>query len=218
MRLNLEVKRPADMMLVLLLATTAFLVFLDVYHFFTGLLDDPFFDLEFDNGLAQSFRQIQEFWIVLMLLFTACRKWRFLCLSWALLFLVFLLDDSLALHEQFGLLLSERAGLPPLFGMRPQDLGELLVYGSWGISLTILILVAHVLSRYEARRFSAGLFGLLALLVLFGAGMDFMQGISHSVWIHAGFGKLEESGTMVVVSVMVWYVLRNCTDSRPDPV
>ena len=208
MRLSYDIERPADKLLALLILTTLFLLFLDVFHFFTGLLDQPLFDLESDDGLGQYFRFFQEFWIVLMLLLMAVRKWRFLCASWAALYVAYLCDDSMSIHENFGLLLSQTVNLPALFGMRPQDLGEIMVYGSWGATLMCLVAIAHWLSGPDARRFSRGLFGLVVLLVAAGAGLDTLQGLSHATLLHAAFGKMEEAGSLVVVSVIVWYLLR----------
>jgi hypothetical protein len=208
MKWSFDIERPADKLLALLVITNLFLLYLDVFHFFTGMLGDPLFDLETDEGLGQFFRFFQEFWIVLMLLLTAFRKWPFLCASWAALFAAYLCDDSMALHESLGLLLSQHFQLPSVFGMRPQDLGEIVVYGSWGCVLASLVAVAHWLSEAEARRFSRGLLRLVVLLVAVSAGSDLLQGIFHETWIHAMFGKLEETGSLMMVSVIVWYLLR----------
>ena len=64
MRLLYDIRRPADKLLAVLILTTLFLLFLDVFHFFTGMLEEPIFDLESDDGLGQHFRFFQEFWIV----------------------------------------------------------------------------------------------------------------------------------------------------------
>jgi hypothetical protein len=207
-RWNFDIERPADKLLAVLIITTLFLLFLDVFHFFTGMLADPLFDLESDDGLGQYFRFFQEFWIVLMLLLTAARKWRFLCASWAVLFAAYLCDDSMSLHESLGLLLSQNVNLPSVLGMRPQDLGEIVVYGTWGVTLMALVAVAHWLSGPDARSFSRKLLGLVVLLVAVGAGSDTLQGIFHATWLHAAFGKMEEAGSLVMVSVIVWFLLR----------
>jgi hypothetical protein len=207
-RLSLDIDRSADKLLVLLVATNLFLLFLDVFHFFTGVLGEPIFDLETNAGLGHTFRYFQELWIVLMFGAMALRKWRFLCISWALLFMALLVDDSISLHEWLGLLLSQRLNLPSVLGLRPEDLGEMIVYGSWGVTLTLLTLVAHWVSREDARQFSGILLGLLVLLVIAGPGMDTIEGMIHQVWIHAALGKVEEGGSMMVVSVFVWYLIR----------
>ena len=208
MRLFCDIQRPADKLLAVLFITTLFLLFLDGFHFFTGMLDDPLFDLESDDGLGQYFRFFQEFWIVLLLLLTAARKWRFLCASWAVLFAAYLCDDSMSLHESLGLLLSQHFQLPSVFGMRPQDLGEILVYGTWGVAIMSLVAVAHWLSGAEARLFSMKLLGLVVLLVAVSAGLDTLQAMLHTTWLHAALGKLEETGSLMMVSVIVWFLLR----------
>jgi hypothetical protein len=207
-KLNLDIERPADKLLALFVITNLFLLYLDVFHFFTGLLGDPLFELENDEGLGQFFRFFQEFWIVLMLLLMAFRKWRFLCASWGMLFAVYLCDDSMEIHESLGLLLSQQFHLPSVLGMRPRDLGEIIAFGTWGVGIMSLVAVAHWLSGPEARRFSRGLLGLVVLLAIVSVGSDVLQAIIHGTWTHAAVGKVEETGSLTMVSIIVWYLLR----------
>ncbi|MCK7497594.1 MAG: hypothetical protein MZW92_47545 [Comamonadaceae bacterium] len=55
--------------------------------------------------------------------------------AWAALFAYIVADDSLELHERGGEWLSMAAALPAFGGLRPQDLGELLVLGTAGVVL-----------------------------------------------------------------------------------
>ena len=91
------------------------------------------FSLESDGGLAEFYQYMKQFWIVLCMatVFIQRRQTPYLC--WAGLFAFLLIDDAVQLHERAGYFLGQRLRLPALFGLRPDDFGELLVAGLVGL-------------------------------------------------------------------------------------
>jgi hypothetical protein len=91
---------------------------------------------------------------------------------WAAVFAVMLLDDALMLHERLGIMLASTQAIPVPFGMSGREVGELLVWATFGLAVGVPLLLGHVLALKEPRRFSQGLFLLLGALVFFSVVMD----------------------------------------------
>ncbi len=210
MKVDFSSRRAEDKLLVLFLLVDVFIVLLDVSHFITGRLGDPFFSIDTDRGFGESFQYVKEICVVLLLLFLAARKPSgFLYASWAIVFGCLWVDDCLMVHERLGRLVSSHWGFLPVCHLRARDLGELCVLVPWGALLIGLIAVAHWLSGEAARRFSRGLFLLFVLLIVFGVVGDPLHSIlTYSFWGDAIGSKVEDGGEMVMMSLIFWYVLR----------
>ena len=73
-------------------------------------------------------------------------------LAWSGFFGFLMLDDALQLHERIGLWLGRRLGLPAVGGLRPDDFGEILVAGTVGASLLLVLVLAWRRDRETAWR------------------------------------------------------------------
>ena len=206
-------ERGSEGFLLLLLGTDAILIVLHFFllsNAFTGWSLDPNFSLTRDRGFAEVFQYVKEYWIVLMLVFLALNQWSFCYLSWGILFGYLLLDDGFQIHEQVGMELSQAFGFPSMMGLRPQDLGELVVLASVASILFVAIGLATYIADRKERRFSRDAFFILLALVFFGVVVDMI----HIIFMDAGWkhivgyvlGVIEEGGEMVVMSVFTWFV------------
>lgn len=120
-----------------------------------------------------------------------------------------LLDDSLKIHEQLGILLGTRLDLPALGGLHPRDLGEILVWALAGLPLLGAVLATLVRAERDDRRNALLLLAALGLLASFAVGAD----VLHVIFTHA-FGHaegllavLEEGGEQFVQSLIVVLVI-----------
>jgi hypothetical protein len=196
--------------LLLFLLWTADLVFiiLHVIHKNTDLLPKSLYSLSLDRGYAEFFQYTKELWIFLILITLAITLRQRLYAIFSFLFLYFLIDDSVELHENLGKFLAEWFNFEPAFGLRAVDFGELLVFIIFGGVFFVSIALFYFLSDQSARRVARLLLGLLGLLAGFGVLLD-MIGISAS---DSGIARilviLEEGGEMVVMSAITWFLFR----------
>ncbi|MEW8395650.1 MAG: hypothetical protein AB2707_05765, partial [Candidatus Thiodiazotropha sp.] len=186
----------------LLLADLAFIVVHIVVEYF--LKSNTLFSINRDLGYAEVYQYIKEFWILVLLFVLAIKSRRIIYFTWSVLFLYLLLDDSLQLHENIGSFLANFYDLQPVFRLRAQDLGELVVFGSVGFLLFSFIAGAYLYSDDTGKEISRHLFLLVVSLAFFGGLVDMLH-------IAVSFGKavfalIEDGGEMIIMSIIVWYV------------
>ena len=138
------------------------------------------YSLESDNGLAAMYQYIKQVWLAgcLALAFVQTRALVFV--GWTLLFAFLLLDDALELHERFGAIIAGVWNLPALFGLRPADLGEIIVAAGIGCAALAMVAITFRRGGNEARQLSADLMCLLVALALFGVFFDMLHTITSS--------------------------------------
>lgn len=201
------------LLLTLLITTDVIFMVLHVLHRYSGFFIDPQFSLTKDRGFAETFQYLKEGWIALVLLALTLRTPNLLYPGWALLFGYLLLDDLFALHERLGFRISRHLGFPEMLGLRPEDFGEVTVSASAAVFLFALIGVGHYRADPAARSISRSLFALLAGLVFFGVVVDLIHVmLAYPVWLDL----VEDGGEMVMMSAIVWFVLRTYPES-PTP-
>jgi len=163
------------------------------------------------EGYGGLFQYVKELWVVMLLLFLARRKPRFLYITWSLLFLCLMLDDCLQVHEKWGHFLARYVNFRPPFGLRAQDLGELAVCISYGVPLVASVWVTGRRSGTAARKISKHLLVMIGLLTFFGLGIDMVHiMVEHSLLSPMSpiLGVVEDGGEMIVMSLISWYVFR----------
>jgi hypothetical protein len=132
--------------------------------------------------------------------------------AWALLFLYFLLDDSLQFHENFGAYLVEYFNFKPNFGLRAQDFGELTTSFFAGLILFSLILINYYYSDPKEKNITHNIFKLVLLLAFFGVFLDVLHIAIPSV---KGLATIEDGGEMIVMSLILAYVF-NLQNTYPQ--
>jgi hypothetical protein len=164
------------------------------------------FDISQDGGLAEIFQYVK--WAAILFFLakvTGSRNNRWYGV-WFLLFLYFLLDDSLQLHERIGGRIARIIPFDAPFGLRKQDIGEVLVFACAGIPLLSAVLIGIRKSTEQFRRVSADLMFFIVLLGICGIIFDvahFLSFIGPS--LHTTFELLDDAGEMVITSFIVGY-------------
>lgn len=199
----------ARTVLLLLVAADLAFIFLHVVYVETSLLRGRPFSLEADNGLPEAFQYVKQFWVALCMAVMFRRVRALVYIGWTLVVSFLLLDDAFQFHEQVGEWLGARYSLPGVFGLRPDDIGELLFAGFIGAVTVVLIGFGYWRGNADARIVSRDMVLLLVVLAGLGVGVDILHVISYfKAPLLAQFLLiLEDGGEMLVVSAMVAYMV-----------
>jgi len=197
-----------DKLLILLIAADVSFIVLHLFHTYTILLPDNLFSIGQDRGYGEFFQYTKELWVAILLFLLGLRKRKFLYIIFAFLFLYFLIDDALEVHERFGAFLSDFLNFQPNLGLRAIDFGELAVSIFFGALFFIAIGITHHQSDSFARTVSKYLIILIVLLALFGVVMDMLEIIVEHAVVNPILVMIEEGGEMLVMSMITWFVFR----------
>lgn len=206
---RIDLGRDADKLLLLLLGTDAVLILLHVLHVYSGYFADLSYSIGIERGFGETFQYIKEGWIVLMLVILAVRMRGPLYACWAALFGLLLADDLFIVRERIGMGIGLELDLGPLFGLRPQDIGELIVIGVFAALLVVPVISAQLLAGADARAFGRSMVLLVVAFVAFGGVFDMIHAsvLSHPSWASV-LGTVEEGGEMMVMSLIVRFVFQ----------
>lgn len=164
-----------------------------------------YIDLEY--GHAESLQGLRWLWCLglLGLVVVAARRWAFASLLPLLALL--LVTDALELHERGGRAAASVLELPGVLGMRPQDLGELLVVALAG-ALVVAAAVAGIrVARPSERRHLVRILALVGLIALFGVAVDAVHALAVAeVASGDALGVVEDGGEMLGASALVAYL------------
>lgn len=205
--------RPFDdgMALLALLISTdlAFILLFGLRGF--GVLSDDGFLLTYDRSYAEVFRYVKFFWLVLLLLWMSWERRTATCLGLAGLFAFLLLDDYAKFHENWGVQVAEGLGFGsvlrfgPKWMFEPSDFGELFVFvAGYAVIGGCVLLAVYKSAPRTLKRFVLEMVGLLALLGVFAAGIDFLHSFARLEIISGPIGALEDGGELLIVSLLVW--------------
>lgn len=141
----------------------------------------------------------------------------------AVLFFVVALDDSLRFHEIGGGKLTRAWGIPYMFGVRGQDIGEILVWAAIGVPLMAWVLIAYFASNPRPRQIVRRLIPAFAGLLFFAVFIDVFTIFAAFQWDWTGriyylMGLLEMAGELAgltaVLLVPLWFVVRHHLHGR----
>lgn len=165
--------------------------------------------LDRDRSVGEFFNYLQALVTVALLgrAFVTSRQGVYL--AWALVFWFILLDDAMLVHERVGRALADGLDFPALAGLRPQDVGELLVWGvAAALSLPLLVWGFRSSTR-EAAGYGAVLTLIFGALVFFALGMDMVH-ILAGHWSRladAAIAIVEDGGEMLALALACSYAL-----------
>jgi hypothetical protein len=202
-------KRFAPTLALLFLLVLIDLLFIGMHamHVWSPWMKAGAYSIEREGGMGELFQYIKQIWLCasLGILWLLTRGRSFVV--WALFFFFLLLDDAFEIHERLGLYLGAELGLPALFGLRPDDLGELMVAGSIGFALMAFVIYVMRAGSDVARRLSADLLSLVIVLALFGVFFDTLHTIAYyrAPSIAPVLALIEDGGEMIVVSTLTVY-------------
>lgn len=170
-----------------------------------------------DRGYAEVFQYLKLAFVLLLVVVLAVerRSWRML--AWLPPFAYLLADDALRIHEDGGLIAAELLGLEAALGLRARDFGEIVVALAAGGACLVLLVVAYFFADRRERWLFRALTALVALLAVFGIGLDLVhQAVSGGATGLDWLAVAEDGGEMIVVTLMVVLLLRaNLTGGAP---
>ena len=173
-----------------------------------GVARNPAFSLSQEGGYSEVFQYLKEFVIGggFAVLLWKTRQPVYLVLS--AVFLFFLLDDALALHEAAGAHLATDLGLPSFQSLRARDLGEVLFAGGVGVAMLGLGLMAYRRSDARSRTMARQTAAAVGVLAVFAVGIDLLHSLFIEVWGLSFFLLVvEDGGELVVMSAITAFVL-----------
>jgi len=212
-------KRSSKLFILLILADLVFMLIHVLYKM--DVMINRLCSIKMDFGYAERYQYIKEGWIVLLLFMMAIKRSHIIYLTWSILFIYLLLDDSLQIHERIGAYLVDYFELQPAFNLRAQDFGELGVSILFGSLLFLFVGCAYSFSDIVARRISKHLFILVLSLAFCGVLVDtFHRAIP---CLQAPVGKsirilVEDGGEMLIMSIIVVYVFNLKVTSKESTI
>lgn len=206
-----------DKILFLLIITDIVFIILHILFLSTNLLDSPRFLLTMDLGFAEFFQYMKELWIAILFLVLGIKYRKGLFLIFSLLFFYLLLDDSLSIHERLGKYLAEIFRFQAVLGLRPRDLGELLVMAVFGILFFTVFILFYFLSNQKSRQIILMMLGMIILLTGFGVLADMIEIMIKDETISQIIAIIEDGGEMIIMSIITWFVLRLDLDLNDLP-
>jgi hypothetical protein len=193
--------------LVLLIAADLAFIVLHVIYTETSLLRGRPFSLEADNGIPEAYQYVKQFWIALCMGALFHRTRAVVYTGWTLVFAFLLMDDAFQFHEHFGHWLGGQYQLPAIFGLRPDDIGELLFAAAIGSVTALLIGFGFWRGDSHARVVSRDMALLVIALAVLGVGVDIVHVIAYfkGSLLAQFLLLLEDGGELIVVSLMAAY-------------
>jgi hypothetical protein len=179
-------------------------------------------DIGRDRSYAEMFGYLKTMLIVFLLI-SIPRVWkRPIYVAFILIFAFVLLDDAFQVHERFGLLFAEAFDPQPFGGLRPIDLGELLIWTMVGVPLLAATAFAVVRSPKDDRGNGLLLLGALAVLALFAGVIDMAHvALSGAFWgADDVFAVIEDGGEQLTLSLtcgLAILIRRDVRGREPRP-
>lgn len=159
--------------------------------------------LDRDRSVAEFFNYLQTFVTVMLLgrAFVLSRQGVYL--AWSLIFAFIVLDDAMLVHERVGGFLAAKLAFPTLSGLRPLDIGELMVWAAAAALLLPLLVWGFRSSTRQAAGYGALLTLIFAVLVFFGLAVDMIH-IIVAPWSRladAALAIAEDGGEMLALAL-----------------
>ncbi|HYI33378.1 MAG TPA: hypothetical protein VEX88_07955 [Glaciibacter sp.] len=181
----------------------------------------PWLDASEDGSVAELYGHLQLLAaiVALVLVWRATRVGVYA--AWALAFAALVADDFFQIHERVGEMLVDTFSLPAVAGLRPQDLGELVVWAAAGIVVGGLLVVTHLRAGPRHRSDSWLLAASAAVLALFAVALDMVDAVVKRM---TGQGTLtslldyaESAGELLTMTLMLFVALAIWVRQRSDP-
>lgn len=185
---------------VALLCVDCLLIGLDLSRVSFGFPDSGRFRVANDRSYGELWQYAKELALGAAFFMLYRRRGLRIYAVWSAMFLVFLADDALKLHEIVGSLLVHALGLRPLWGLRAQDFGELAALALFYPGLLAALVWCFRGADRRARSLSLAMALLIGVLAFFGVLGDML----HS-WMSSGrefFAILEDGGEMLAMSAL----------------
>ena len=192
-------------LLALLLLIDGIFIGLHVWLWYMGWLEAvPQLNLERRGSASEFFNYLKWLTCSLAGLWLFARRREPLYLAWAALFTCFLVEDAESFRTEAGARIAELMGWGPTLALTGPELGELVAASTVGAILLGAIAFAYWRSDdREAKAFSRDLLPWLGAFIIFGIGVDMIHTmVSHRTMLSAFLGVVEETGEMIVASIL----------------
>lgn len=197
-----------DTLLYLLIITDLAFVILHLLYRYTGTISSGLYSLSRDRGYAEFFQYTKELWVTALLLAIALKRRKALFAVLALVFFFLLVDDAFQFHEGVGQLLAGLFNLPAGLGLESKDIGELVVFAVGSVLIALAVAIFYFLADSGTRATTRYLIGLLLFFGAFGVVVDLIHSMITYIHLARVVTIIEETGEMLVMSVITWYVFR----------
>lgn len=170
------------------------------------------FRISDDGSVPEVFNYLKWAILVGTLAWISLRDRWLTAFLWAVVFLLMLLDDSLQMHEAFGLILADHLPIGDDAALDPADVGE-LIYAALMAGLVGTMLAAAFRNADAAsRRLTIVLTLVLAAFGFFSVFVDAVQRIAINAYPEISFlqdifALIEEGGEMFVASTAAALIL-----------
>jgi hypothetical protein len=211
--------------LTLLLSADIFFIILHLFHKIPllheliPLFEEEAFSISHDLGLAEAFQYVQELWIALLFLWLVIHFRKKAYWGWSALFVYFLADDMLGVHEwlgdHLGPLMENLVAGTPLAGSKMDSLGELVPLAGLGLVFFVILFLTYKRSDLDTRNVFRILTWMTIALLFFGIMLDFADTFLPSEMLKSVARLIEDGGEMFVMSIICWYTL-TLTDRVPS--
>jgi hypothetical protein len=208
----------ASLLLLLLLSADILFILLHIINRQTPLLDSRLYRLDIDLSYSEFYQYVKYLWAIILFVIVMSASKIKSYIAWIVVFAFFLGDDAFRVHENLGLIISEIFDLNPPFAMRPRDVGELIVFGSFGILLSVVLAWAYFRGSVVFRKVSNDLLLFIIPLVFVGVLLDAVHAaLDLGRLAYLAFVLIEDGGEMVIMSLALWYVfLLTLCKGKPD--
>lgn len=164
---------------------------------------DERFSLDNESGYAEFYQNGKELVLAALAGAYLFRRKDPLYVCWFGILTYIFVDDTFQVHETAGAWISAHAGIPPLFGLRSVDFGELIVSAIAGLTSCAALFIAWRRSAPETRRLSWILVALMLSLAFFGVFLDMLHVIARGATEYR-LGITEDGGEMLIITILLW--------------
>lgn len=214
----LTTREQVGLLFLLLLGADLCFILLHTINSLTPLWNNPLLNIEKDAGYSEIYQYLKYFWACLLFLVIAVKTRTVPPTAWAFVFLVLLADDALGLHEQIGGLVALNLHFTPPWGLRLQDIGEVIYALGAALVLCIPLGLAYVQGSSPFRRSSHHLLQLVVLLACFGVVIDLLHMLVQTGWrLQFVLAVMEDGGEMMAVSALLTYTVTLCLRKGEPP-
>ncbi len=162
----------------------------------------PRWDLTIDRGVGENWLDLKLLLgAVILLSLDFVRRERILA-TWAVIFLLLVVDDRMQIHERFGGQLAETLSLPDVLGFPAKHLGEVVAAGVLGLGVLAALVLSWSRSSDRARAGGIAIGLSFAVLAGFGVFIDILPNAAPR-W-NGMFAVVEDGGEVLAGSLIVF--------------
>ncbi|HBR87694.1 MAG TPA: hypothetical protein DEA59_00300 [Microbacterium sp.] len=181
--------------------------------------------VDMDGSYGEAYQYVKYLWVVVLLAMFAVARRSWSVAAWIPLFLYFFVDDAFMVHEVVGFVYAMQPWAFGIGPVGPQTFGVLAVSGVALLVFATPIVIAYLRADARTRLIHRTIALLVATLLVFAVLVDIVHSFFLDIrLIDRSLGFVEDSGEMVVLSLVVIYLVRINVDAKrlpaaaPEPI